>query len=131
MRITHRTDFAIHLIADLAGKPRQSVGLRSLAEEHDVTYAYARTVQQKLLKAGIIGSTRGVNGGMRLLRTLESITLLEVFEAAQDPLDEAFGNDDTPWCQCKGKCMCDGVWKTTRKLLKEYYSKITLKQLIG
>jgi Rrf2 family protein len=131
MKVTHRTDYAIHMLADLANAPGKPVGLRSLAEGHKVTYAYARTVQQGLQKAGIISTARGVNGGILLARDLSDITLLEVFEAAQDPLDVAFGTDGAVWCSCEGACISDALWESTRKALAAHLSKITMKQVIA
>jgi Rrf2 family protein len=131
MKITRRTDYAIHLIADLAEKPESCHGLRSLAASHGVTYAFARTVQQGLLKAGIIKAARGINGGIKLAKPLEKITLLEVFEAAQDPLEVTFDTSDVPWCDCeKHACLSQQVWETTRESMRDSLSKLTMKHLL-
>jgi len=131
MKITRRTDYAIHLIADLAKNSGKSMGLRTLAEQHDVTYAFARTVQKGLLKAGIIKTTRGINGGITLVKELEDISLLEVFEAAQEPLGFTFGADKNSWCSCEGDCITSDAWDSTKKVLKDHFSKITMIQIIG
>jgi Rrf2 family protein len=131
MKITRRTDYAIHLIADLAEKPESCHGLRSLAKGHGVTYAFARTVQQGLLKAGIIKAARGINGGIKLAKPLEEITLLEVFEAAQDPLEITFDTTDAPWCNCKKHaCLSKQVWETTRDSMRGSLSNLTMKHLL-
>jgi Rrf2 family protein len=131
MKITRRTDYAIHLIADLAENPDKPLGLRTLAERHNVTYAFARTVQQGLLKSGIVTTARGINGGIKLAKPLKDITLLEVFEAAQDPLDVAFGNENAPWCSCDDdNCISDDVWKSTSVLLGNHFSSISLHTVI-
>jgi Rrf2 family protein len=131
MKITRRTDYAIHLIADLAEKPESCHGLRSLAERHGVTYAFARTVQQGLLKAGIIRAARGINGGIKLAKSLDEITLLEVFEAAQDPLEVTFDTSDVPWCSCeKHACLSQKVWEATRQSMHESLSSLTMEHLL-
>ena len=130
MKITRRTDYAIHLIADLAESPGKSLGLRSLAERHNVTYAFARTVQKGLLKAGIIKTTRGINGGIMLVKNLEDITLLDVFEAAQEPLTKTFDNDESSWCSCEGSCVSDRVWESTKEVLDKHFSTITMHEVM-
>ncbi len=131
MKITRRTDYAIHLIADLAEQPDACLGLRLLADSHGVTYAFARTVQQGLLKSGIIQASRGINGGIKLAKPLDSITLLEVFEAAQNPLDEAFGIKDFPWCKCDGDvCMTEGLWESVKESMHNSLVKMTMKDLL-
>ncbi|MDR1713234.1 MAG: Rrf2 family transcriptional regulator [Coriobacteriales bacterium] len=131
MKITRRTDYAIHLIADLSDQPDSCTGLRSLAEQHGVTYAFARTVQQGLLKAGVIKANRGINGGIRLAKPLEDITLLEVFEAAQNPMDVTFDSDDAHWCKCEDHCITEKLWQGSRKVLGEYLSGITMADLLA
>ncbi|MDR1014170.1 MAG: Rrf2 family transcriptional regulator [Coriobacteriales bacterium] len=131
MKITRRTDYAIHLIAELAERPNRCHGLRALAADHGVTYAFARTVQQGLLKAGIIKASRGVNGGIRLARPPEEITVLEVFEAAQNPLDEAFAVSDAAWCSCEGaSCMTGKVWDAAQEALRAQLAGVTIRQML-
>ena len=130
MKITHRTDYAVHLIADLAKRPGKSLGLRMLAEHHSVTYAFARTVQKGLLKAKIIKTARGVNGGIMLAKDLDEISLLDVFEAAQESLDVTFDSKDSSWCSCDDACVTEHLWDSTKKILGEHFSKITMKQVI-
>ena len=130
MKITRRTDYAIHLIADLSENPDKPLGLRTLAESHGVTYAFARTVQQGLLKAGIVTTARGINGGIRLARPLSEISLLEVFEAAQDPLDKAFSTKGATWCKCEDGCVSKDMWGSTRDVLGNHLSGIQLNQII-
>ncbi len=130
MKITRRTDYAIHLLADLSENPDKPLGLRTLAERHGVTYAFARTVQQGLLKAGIVTTARGINGGIKLARPLQDITLLEVFEAAQDPLDKAFSTKDSPWCNCESSCVSEDMWVSTRDVLGRHLSGIHLHRII-
>ncbi len=130
MKITRRTDYAIHLIADLSDNRGKPLGLRTLAERHGVTYAFARTVQQGLLKAGIVATARGINGGIKLARPLQEITLLEVFEAAQDPLDVAFSTKNSPWCACDTICVSEDAWVSTREILGEHLASIRLSHII-
>ena len=132
MKITRRADYAVHLISDLSGQADSCLGLRSLAEVHGVTYAFARTVQQGLLKAGIIKASRGINGGIKLARPLEEITLLEVFESVQDSLDATFDNSGASWCNCeKGSCVSDQLWGSAKEAMREALSKITMENVLG
>ena len=131
MKITRRTDYAIHLIADLSDNNNQPLGLRTLAERHNVTYAFARTVQQGLLKAGIVATARGINGGIKLARPLQEITLLEVFEAAQDPLDKAFSTKGSSWCNCEDVCVSEDIWHSTRETLGRHLAGIQLSHIIN
>ncbi|NLG10025.1 MAG: Rrf2 family transcriptional regulator [Coriobacteriaceae bacterium] len=130
MKVTRRTDYAVHLLVELAKKADQPQGLRSLAEKHNVTYAFARTVQCGLLAAGIIKTTRGINGGITLARPLKDVTLLEVFEAAQGSLEDTFSSGEASWCNChKEACPTDESWEGVRALLHSHLSGITIQSI--
>jgi DNA-binding IscR family transcriptional regulator len=73
-----------------------------------------------------VTTARGINGGIRLAKPLKEITLLEVFEAAQDPLSVAFSNEDTPWCSCEGGCVTNDVWDSTTSLIGDHLSGISM-----
>jgi Rrf2 family protein len=130
MKITRRTDYAIHMIADLSENPGVPVGLRTLAERHNVTYAFARTVQQGLFRKGILSTARGINGGIKLAKQLNEITLLEVFEGAQDTLDASFDLGGAPWCSCEGDCYSKDTWQSTKSVLGAHLSTITMDHII-
>ena len=131
MKITRRTDYAIHLIADLSEQPDSCLGLRTLAANHGVTYAFARTVQQGLLNAGIIKASRGINGGIMLAKTLDKITLLDVFEAAQNPLDVTFDTTDAPWCSCEQEaCVCEEFWTSVKDVFHDHLANVTMETLL-
>ena len=131
MKITRRTDYAIHLITDLSQQNGNCLGLRTLAANHGVTYAFARTVQQGLLKAGIIKAARGINGGIKLAKPLDKITLLEVFESAQNPLDVTFDTSESTWCHCgQDTCICEDLWKSAQTIMRDHLSTITVQTLL-
>ena len=132
MKITRRTDYAIHLIADLSEHPESCQGLRALTEKHNVTYAFARTIQQGLLKAGIIKACRGINGGIQLAKPLSDITLLEVFEAAQNPLDFTLDHSESPWCECEEEdCLSHEFWDSTKKVISDHLSSVTMEHVVS
>lgn len=56
---------------------------RRLAAELGESPTYLAKILRQLVKAGILEVTRGVRGGVRLLRQPREITLLDVVEACQ------------------------------------------------
>ena len=131
MKITHRTDYAIHLLAELAQHPNQIMGLRALAESQHVTYAFARTIQVGLLNAGIIESMRGIKGGIQLAKPLHEVTLLEVFEAAQCPLDESFHSKEAVWRQENpNQYDIEGIWDEACETLRGYFGQVKMDEII-
>lgn len=69
---------------------------REIAGATGVPVEYLRKVLQRLSAARLIRSERGRAGGFRLRRPLERITLLQVVEAIEGPIDDIAIFDDPP-----------------------------------
>lgn len=77
---------ALGFIASAAGKP---LLVRSIASACELPAPYLAKIINKLARAGLVHTQRGVNGGAVLARPAKDITLLEVCHALDDPIIEA------------------------------------------
>ena len=83
MDISRKTDYALRMLAMLAEDPERLLSVRTAAEEVNVPYSFARSIQHGLVQAGIVESLRGVHGGMRLKVSPDDVTIRQVVEAVQ------------------------------------------------
>lgn len=132
MQVTRRTDYAIRMLLQLA-KAEHSVPLsvRTLAEDQDVPYAFARSIQRDLVSAGLVTAHRGVAGGLTLARPAGDITALEVVEAVQGPVSCSVCTSDPDWCGRRERCRLHHVWEGADDLLREYLGSKTLAGLVS
>lgn len=86
MDISRKTDYALRMLAMLVQGEDHLLSVRTAAEEVDVPYSFARSIQHGLVQAGIVESLRGVHGGMRLKVDPAEVTIREIVEAVQGPL---------------------------------------------
>ncbi|MGY4646437.1 RrF2 family transcriptional regulator [Mycobacterium sp. URHB0021] len=79
-------EWAVHAPLNLSwAGGDQPVSAATLASGHDHPPAYLNKQVQRLVKAGLLISEPGAQGGFRLARGLESITLLDVVDARSTP----------------------------------------------
>jgi Rrf2 family protein len=84
MRLSEGVEWSIHCCTILGLLPSgATIPGRRLAEYHDVPAPYLVKQLQKLSQAGIVVSTTGRNGGYRLARPPQNITLLEIVLALE------------------------------------------------
>lgn len=84
MKFSKATDYALHTMLFLtAATPDKPVGVQLLAEKQKVSPTYLSKILTKLVKAGMIESITGVNGGYRLKRNWGDISFLDIIHAIE------------------------------------------------
>lgn len=110
MDISRKTDYALRMLAMLAEDPERLLSVRTAAEEVNVPYSSARSIQHGLVQAGIVESLRGVHGGMRLKVSPDDVTIRQVVEAVQGPMvmNDCTAPDGD--CARMGTCCYHPLW---------------------
>ncbi|MFP5115270.1 Rrf2 family transcriptional regulator [Bacillaceae bacterium C204] len=86
MKYSKATNYALHTMLYLAiAAPEKHVGVHQLAERQGVSTTYLSKILTKLVKAGMVESTSGANGGYKLRRDWESISFLDIIQAIEGP----------------------------------------------
>jgi len=82
MRLPARTDYAIRAAAELAGfAPGSWTKGRDIARTQRIPYKFLMGILRQLTLSGIVESRRGSDGGFRLARPAQAISLAEVVSA--------------------------------------------------
>lgn len=84
MKFSKATDYALHAMLYLAVvTPARLVGVQTLADKLHVSPTYLSKILTKLVKANMIESSSGANGGYRLKRNWEEFSFLDVIHAIE------------------------------------------------
>ena len=87
MNFSQKADYGLFLLTELAKhRSDEAVSLRTIAEEHQMSFLFLQKVAMDLRKAGIISADRGKDGGYRLDKSPETLTLKEILEIFEGPL---------------------------------------------
>lgn len=84
MNLGQVEDYAVRVMVDLADHPEARIA--DIAARTGAPAAHLAKVVQSLVRAGLVETTRGRGGGVRLARRPEEIALREIVEAVQGPL---------------------------------------------
>ena len=94
MRLPRKAQYAICGVFDLAyngqGAPVQ---IRAISERQAIPARYLEQIFQRLRRARIVQGKRGPGGGYTLARPPSEITLRDVIEAVEGPLDRLVARD--------------------------------------
>lgn len=84
--ISKAADYSILVVGFLAAQSGEGVHTKeTLASELNLPSQFLSKVLQKLVKAEIVESVKGIHGGYRLLKIPAEITLREVIEVMEGP----------------------------------------------
>ena len=107
MNLNQATDYAFRAILHLANQPKGvMVEAQSIAQKQVVPMRFLLKIMPALIKAGIIGSRRGVGGGYYLVKAPRDITFLEVVEAIEGPVIVNRCLADENYCSRQGVPTC-------------------------
>ena len=88
MRLTRASSYAIHAVAYMAQHKHHEkpVASHTIAEDRGIPERFLLKVLKPLVSSGVLKSIKGPNGGYRLARKSEDVTLLNIVEAVDGPI---------------------------------------------
>ena len=82
---SQKVEYALRAVAHLASKPGGARTVEQIAKATKVSPTFLAKVIQKLVRAGVARSQRGIGGGITLAKSPTELTMLEVVNAV-DPI---------------------------------------------
>lgn len=120
MKYSNATNYALHTIVYLAIAPAgKSIGVKPLAEVQKLSPTYLSKILTKLVKAGLVESTVGVNGGYRLIKDKRDISFLEVIHAIEGR-SSLFTCGSHHKVQRSSGCLIEAVMSDAEHRLEQY-----------
>ncbi|MBN2365579.1 MAG: Rrf2 family transcriptional regulator [Calditrichaeota bacterium] len=123
-------DYGLRAALYIATHEREHfVSIRRISEKLQISFHFLTKILQILTEKGIMISFRGPNGGVKLARKAEEITLLDIILAIDGPglfTDCALGLEK---CWEGHPCPLHQEWKQIRTDLKNIFQSKTLADL--
>ncbi len=86
LRVSKLTDYATVVMTCLAGAGDGVLSAQALAERSRLETPTVSKLLKQLAQAGLVVSTRGINGGYRLARLAQEITIADIVTAMEGPI---------------------------------------------
>lgn len=113
MKLSRTVAYAVRATLQLAKSDSATpVPCSQLASEGNMPERFLLQILRSLVTHGILRSTRGVDGGYSLVRPPQEVSLLEVIEAIEGPLNT-------------GEPTAEGMSETTQAALQQALRSVT------
>ena len=132
VQISEAASLALHSMVSIARAPEHPVNLKGIACSTGISETHLAKVLQRLVKAGLLSSTRGPRGGFDLLLPPDEISLLTIYEAVEGPLDTENCLLHASHCPFDfRRCIFGGLLEETNRTFREYLQRTTLSGILS
>jgi Rrf2 family protein len=127
VRISAKADYAVRAAVELAAATdERPVKAERIATAQDIPLNFLENILSELRHAGIVRSHRGAEGGFRLAKAPDQVTVADVIRAVEGPLASVRGGppEETTYEGASESLL--RVWIAVRASLRSVAERVTL-----
>lgn len=125
LKFSEAASIGIHAMILLAAPPHRPLTCRRIADAFGASEDHTRKVMQRLVKTGLVRAVRGPGGGHRIAGDPARITLLQVLECLDGPLDPTPCLFRQTRCS-PGACLLQGMLSEVDAVVRRHLAETTL-----
>lgn len=131
MKLSTKARYGLRAVTQIAktygGVPAKR---KDIAQKEGISDSYLENLLIVLKNIRIVETTRGSNGGYVLCRHPSKITVLEIVEALEGPLNLVDCVSDSNCCDKSAQCSARMIWEDMSSILRVSLSQKTIQNLV-
>lgn len=132
MKVSTKGRYAIRLMLDIAENSRNgNVSLKDVSKRQEISLKYLEQIVNMLSKSGLVRAQRGSQGGYKLQKPAEDITIGDILRVTEgDIAPVACLETEKNTCSRAAICPTLSFWEGLYKVVNEYLDGTSLAELI-
>lgn len=132
MKLSTKGRYGLRALIDLAlYSDEETVSIQSISARQNISDSYLEQLMRKLKKGGLVISVRGAQGGYKLAKPAEEISVGDVLRALEGSIEAVTcGEGNNERCQGEDLCVTRYVWQRINKSIQETVDSIKISQLV-
>ncbi len=131
MKLSTKGRYGVKAMVDLAiNQGEDPISIKSISQRQNISEYYLEQLFAPLRRAEIIRSIRGAQGGYMLNRDPESVTVLEIMDILEGPI-EISDCLETGACNYIDCCATRTVWIKLKDAINGVMENITLQDIVN
>jgi Rrf2 family protein len=127
MRISAKADYAVRAAVELAAAAGDKpVKAERIANAQEIPLNFLENILGELRHAGVVRSHRGAEGGFRLAKPPEEVTVADVIRAVEGPLASVRGGPPEDAVYAGAASALPRVWIAVRANLRRVVEAVTI-----
>ena len=130
MQITRATDYAVRIMIYMSTLPPATrIAVADVAHGISAPESFVSKILQQLVQRGMVTSHRGAGGGFELAVDPENVSLLDVVEMVEGPLQINLCLPGEASCNRKSWCGAHPIWSEAQAALKRVLASASIARL--
>lgn len=132
MQLSNTSQYAIRILAYIANKKdSELINAIEVAKTLDISYKFLTKIMTELVKADLVESIRGRNGGFKLKKSSSEIMVNDILNLFNDSIKDEQCILGIGFCNKMCKCALHDQWRESKNLMQEMFQKSSLKDIAG
>lgn len=125
-------DYAVIVLADMAARDGRLVSATTLADSTKLPEPTVSKILKLLARQQVVTSVRGMNGGYKLNKQPEQISMAAVIAATDGPIAlTACVDQSAECCDRAHNCSMKGQWNPVNQAMQRALEDVSLLQMMG
>jgi FeS assembly SUF system regulator len=129
LRISKLTDYGTLILAQLPVTGRGLASAGQVASSTHLAHPTVSKLLKALVRAGLVVSARGAQGGYALARPAQDITAAQIIDALEGPVAITECSAATGHCGLEPVCRVGHAWKKINVGIREALAQVSLADL--
>ncbi len=132
MQLSNSSQYAIRILAYMADqKDSGLVNATELAETLSIPYKFLTKIMTELVKAGLVVSIRGREGGYKFKKKTSEIKVSDILDIFNDSVKDEQCVLGIGFCNGMCKCALHDQWMEPKHLLQKMFRESSLEDIAG
>ena len=129
LRISKMTDYAIMVMVELHASRGEVISAVALSEQSGLELPTVSKVMKLLVKADLVESYRGANGGYCMERKALDISVAEIIAAIEGPIAMTECSVEDGLCAQEAICCLRGNWQRISVAIAKAMASVSLAEM--
>ncbi len=132
MQLSNTSQYAIRILAYITDKKDlELINATDLAEALQIPYKFLTKIMAELVKAVLVESIRGREGGYKLKKNASEVMINEILELFNDSIKDDQCVLGIGFCNKMCKCALHDQWREPKLLMQKMFGESSLEDIAG
>ena len=131
MKLSNTSQYAVRILAYMADKKDAQLNATELSEALAIPYKFLTKIMTDLVKAGLVESIRGREGGYKLKKKCTEIMVGDILAVFNDSIKEEECVLGIGFCDSIDHCALHDQWLESKNLLQKMFHDSSLEDIAG